>query len=628
MSVNLNVADEGVLGGGTTNSKKGNRGNRDEMLKVTLERRRLLLDIDRKSWWENWRDLISHFRPYRGRLFSQDGSDTNKGWRRNFAIVNSTPLQCINTVSAGLLAGTTSPSRPWFLYQLKDKDLMEAAGVKEWLDIATEKARDVLGESNFYNAASECYGEYPVVGVMAMGREWPIEEDLPYFQPFTIGSYYIANDKNRRVNVFFREFTWTVQQIVEKFAIGDLSKDSAWVNISAQVRSMWGNEQYDTQIYLVHAVYENPNRMKGGDGEYKANASGMRFRSVYYERGGEPHRILKDSDDDKKKTLRVGGFRNFPVFVARWYTNSEDAWGRGPAMDALGDARSLMLQEKREAQAIDKVVDPPMVANPALRNQYHSTLPGDTTFVAPDANSVGFRPVFDNWKPDINAISAKIQQIEQRIKEVTGANIFALFIDEEEQKQPVTAAEINAKQQEKLLLLGPVLENETFDFLNPLHQWLFPELMRRGMLPPPPPALRGQSIKVKYVSILAQSINAVTFGSLQQFNQFVGEVAQISAAADQNPHLDAVDFDDMIREAAKATGVPATVVRDADEIEQIREQRAQAQQQAQQQAAAQQAAETANTHADTAQTMSQTPMGAGGSLLDNLAQSVGAGAVH
>jgi Bacteriophage head to tail connecting protein len=629
MTVSLNAPDEGVLGGGMTSSRTGKVGPRDEPLKVSLERRKVMLDIDRKSWWANWMDLIAHFRPYRGRLFTQDGSDTNKGWRRNFAIVNSTPLQCINTVSAGLLAGTTSPSRPWFLYELKNKTLMEAAGVKEWLDLATEKGRDILGESNFYNAASECYGEYPVVGIMAMGREWGLTDELPHFQPFTIGSYYIANDKNRRVNVFFRDFTWTVWQIVEKFAIGDLETEGAWRNISDVVKAAWFNRQYEQQIYCVHAVYENPDRMKGSDGEFKANASGMRFRSVYYERGSDPQKILEDSDD-AKKTLRIGGFRDFPVFVARWYTNSEDAWGRGPAMDALGDARSLMLQEKREAQAIDKLIDPPMIANPALRNQYHSTLPGDTTFVAPDANSVGFRPVFENFKPDLEAVSRKIAVIEGRIKEVTGANIFTLFIDQDEQKQPVTAAEINAKQQEKLLMLGPVLENETYDFLNPLHQWLFPEMLRRGLLPPPPPALRGQKVNVKYVSILAQSINAVTFGSLQQFSQFVGQVAQISAQGAQNPALDAVDFDDMIREAAKATGIPATVVRDQDEIEQIRQQRAQAQQAQQQQEAQAAQAQTMNQHAQTAQTMSQTPApgGGSGSLLDNLAQSVGAGAVH
>jgi len=622
----LNQADER----GKITFRKPKRGNpsastQQQPLKTQLERRKSILDIDRKSWWANWRDLIDHFRPFRGRFF-QEGSDTNKGWRRNWAIVDSTPLMAVNTVAAGLLAGTTSPSRPWFTYEIEDEALMEAPGVKEWLDVTTKKARSILGNSNFYNGASECYGEFPVVGVMALGREWPLEDELPHFQPFTIGSYYIGNDKNRRVNVFFRDFQWTVQQIVEKFALGPLDKDASWKNISRQVRAMWDAEQYDVMIYITHAVYENPERMRGGDGDYKANKDGMRFRSVYYERGGEPERILKDSDDDKKKALRMGGFRNFPVFVARWYTNSEDAWGRGPAMDVLGDARALMLQQKRKAQAIDKLVDPPMKAHPSLRNQRTSMLPGDVTFVAPEAGGVGFEPVYKEFKPDISALKEDIQETQGRIKEGLFADIFAMFIDEEERKQPITAAEVNAKQQEKLLMMGPVLENDNFDFLNPLHQWLFPEMMQRGLLPPPPPALRGQKIKVQYISILAQAINAVTFGSLQQFSAFIGQIATLSKEGSQNPAMDRVDFDHLIEEGAKATGVPPTVLRDDDEIQQIRQQRAQAQQQAQQQAAQQQAAETANTHADTAQTLSQTPLG-GASALDQLASAVGAGQV-
>ena len=89
-----------------------------------------------------------------------------------------------------------------------------------------------------------------------------------------------------------------------------------------------------------------------------------------------------------RKRSCASGFRNFPVFSARWYTNSEDAWGRGWAMDALGDARALQLQQRRKAQAIDKLVDPPMVADAALRNQRTSMLAGDVTFIAPEGVEV------------------------------------------------------------------------------------------------------------------------------------------------------------------------------------------------------------------------------------------------
>lgn len=628
MGPDLNQPDEGLLGG--TLKKQAKRGfaqgnRREESLKVQLERRKGILDIDRQTWRPNWMDLGEHFRPYRGRWLI-DGNDTNKGWRRNYRIVDSTPLIATNTIAAGLQAGATSPARPWFKYILEDDQMMEAPGVKAWMDQATKKGRAILNKSNFYNASYECYGEFPVFGILAMGREWGISEDLPHFQPFTIGSYYIGNDKHRRVNVFFRDFKWTVQQVVEKFAVGPLDQEASWKPISLRTRSMWNNQQYDVMIDLTHAVYENLDRVKSKAGEYKADASGMRFRSVYYERGGDPDKILKDSNQEEaKKLLRTGGFRDFPVFVARWYTNSEDAWARGPAMDALGDARALQLQQKRKAQAIDRLVDPPMKAHPSLRNQRTSMLPGDVTFVAPEQGQVGFEPVYE-IKPDIQALLEDIKETQQRINTMMFADIFAMFIRAEETSEPITAAEVNAKQQEKLLMMGPVLEQMNFDFLNPLHQWLFTEMLRHGLLPPMPPAMRGAVIKVEYSSILAQAINAVTFGSIQQFTGFIGQVAQLSQQGAQNPALDKVDFDATIEEAGKATGVPPTMIRSDDEVTQIRKVRAQQQAQAQQQQQMQAAAEAANQHADTAQKLSQTPMGTG-SALDQLASSVGAAPV-
>ena len=612
----LNLPDEGAQGGGLRGKNRGGTAP-GEPVKVQLERRKGLLNIDRMSWYPNWRDLADNFRPYRGRWF-MDSADTNKGHRRNFRIVDSTPLIAGNTLAAGLLAGATSPSRPWFKYSVEDEALMEAEGVKAWLDVATKKARALLNKSNFYNSAYECYGEYGIFGVMAMGREWGFADDVPHFQPFTIGSYYIGNDKHRRVNVFFRDFKWTVQQIVDKFATGPLEEEASWANISAAVRAQWDAKQYDVMHDLVHAVDENLDRKKSAGGDLMADRRGMRFRSIYYERSGDPGKTLSNSDanQDDRKVLRMGGFRDFPVWVARWYTNSEDAWARGPAMDALGDARALQLQQRRKAQSIDRLVDPPMRAHPSLRNQRTSMMPGDVTFVAPEQGAVGFEPVYPTFKPDIEALLEDIRETQGRIDDMMFTNIFAMFIsgDEAGQKQPITAAEVNARQQEKLLMLGPVLENMNFEFLNPLHQWLFAEMLRHGELPPPPDAMKGQDIKVEYSSILAQAINQITAGSIQQFMGVVGQVAQLSAQGAQNPALDKVDFDEAIEQAANAIGVPPAIVRTDAAVEQIRAVRAkqQADQAAQEQQAA--TAQAALAHSQSISNLAGSPMGQGSAL--------------
>lgn len=632
----LNSPDEGLVGSSV--GKKGKNGaTGEDSPKIKLERRRNILNIDRATWWPNWLDLADHFRPYRGRWFLTAAVDTNKGWRRNWQIVDSTPLISNNMCAAGMLAGAASPSRPWFIYSIDNEELMEAPGVKEWLGQVTKTNRSILSHSNFYAQLIEALGEYGVFGIMAIGKEWnapkdPTEPDLPNFHAFTIGSYYVAQDEQRRINAFFRDFRWTVEQIVRKFVTGPLDKESSWKGVSLRTKALWFQGLKDTWIDLVHAVEENTERAKGPTGQHTLDATGMRFRSVYYERGGEPDKLLADSQksqnqlEDDKKLLRVGGFRDFPVLTARWYTNSEDVWARGPAMDALGDARALQLQQKRKAQAIDKLVDPPMVAHPSLRNQRTGMLSGDVTFVAPESQGqVGFAPAYE-IRPDLQGILEDIKETQDRIKSLMFADIFAMFIQAENTGKPITAAEVNARQQEKLLMLGPVLEqlNSMFD---QLHQWLFAQGFRHGKYPPLPPALKGATIRVQYISILAQAINAVTAGAISSFTGFLGQIAQVSAQAAQNPAMDKANFDNMIEEQGKALGVPPSCIRGDADVEQVRAVRQKKQEAQQQQEQAQQQAQNMATHAQTAQTLSQTPVGQGGNALDTLANAVGAGQV-
>jgi hypothetical protein len=400
------------------------------------------------------------------------------------------------------------------------------------------------------------------------------------------------------------------------------------------VRGMWYQGQKDQWVDIVHAIVENEKRAKGSSGDYRMDAPGMRFQSVYYERGGEPDRVLMDSRrksveqrEDDKKSLRIGGFRDFPVLTAHWYRNSEDVWGRGWAMDALGDARALQLQQRRKAQAIDKLVDPPMVAHPSLRNQRTSLLAGDVTFVAPEGNDkVGFAPAYE-IRPDLQGILEDIKETQERIKSLGYADIFAMFIQAEQTNQPITAAEVNAKQQEKLLMLGPVLEQLNGMF-NDLHHWLFVEGLRHGKYPPPPPAMRGQKIKVTYTSILAQAINAITAQSIEKFTTYIGTIAQMTAEGSQNPAMDKADFDVMIEEYGKATNIPPECVRSDADVEKIRAQRQQQQEQEQQQEQAAQQAQNMQAHATAANKLGTTPgPGGQGSVLDQLAQATGAAPV-
>src|SRR4051812_14597592 len=81
------------------------------------------LQRERASWLDHWRELSTYIQPRRSRFLS---SDVNKGGRRNDAIINSTATRAARTLAAGMMAGITSPARPWFRLTTPDPDMAES----------------------------------------------------------------------------------------------------------------------------------------------------------------------------------------------------------------------------------------------------------------------------------------------------------------------------------------------------------------------------------------------------------------------------------------------------------------------------------------------------------------------
>src|SRR5690606_18719190 len=93
--------------------------------------------------------------------------------------------------------------------------------------------------------------------------------------------------------------------------------------------------------------------------------------------------------------------------------------------------------------------------------------------------------------------------------------------------QPRNQFEIAERKEEKLLALGPVLENVYNGQLEPVIDRTFAILNRRGELPPPPPDLEGKELKVEYVSMLAQAQKAVATGGIERGAAFIGNLAAV-----------------------------------------------------------------------------------------------------
>ncbi|HFF8853433.1 portal protein [Klebsiella pneumoniae] len=530
-----------------------------ETLKEQLQKQQAQLTNDRSSFDPHWRELSDFINP-RGSRFLV--TDVNRDDRRNTKIVDPTATLAARTLSSGMMSGITSPARPWFKLATPDPDMMDYGPVKLWLEVVQRRMNEVFNKSNIYQSLPLLYaslGNYST-GAMAVLED---DSDVIRTMMFPIGSYYMANSARGSVDTCFRKFSMTVRQLVMEFGLN---------NVSDSVKGMWDSGNYESWIEVIHAVYPNIDRDTA-----KLNSKNKPVKSVYYEVGG-------DSD----KLLRESGFDEFPIMAPRWEVNGEDVYGSScPGMIALGQVKALQLEQKRKSQLIDKATNPPMVGPSSLRNQRVSLLPGDITYIDQVTGQDGFKPAY-LVNPNTADLLADIQDTRQIINSAYFVDLFMMLQNINTRSMPVEA--VIEMKEEKLLMLGPVLERLNDECLNPLIDRTFSIMARKNLLPQPPDVLQGMPLRIEYISVMAQAQKSIGLSSLSSTVGFIGQLAQAKPEA-----LDKLNVDQAIDAFAEMSGVSPTVIVPQEQVEQVREQRAQQQQQQQMVAMGMAAAQGAKT---------------------------------
>lgn len=541
----------------------------DQSIIEKMESRRGALTKERSSFIPHWQEISEFISPRTSRYLR---SDRNKGDKVGQKIINETATLALRTLESGLMAGMSSPARPWFVLGPHDPGMKEFGPVKEWLDTVSRMMREVFSRSNIYSILPKAYGSLGGYGTAAFGVVEDEKEVIRCY-PFPVGSFMIDTNERMTVDTIYREFSMTVRQLVAKFGLEACS---------LSVRALWDRGSYGEWVDVVHAIEPNFAKLVG-----KANSRDKAYLSVYYEAG-----------KDKERPLSVKGFDEFPAISPRWYVNGEDAYGsRCPAMDALGSVKALQLEELRKYQAIDYHVRPPQAADATLRNTGPDLLPGGMTWI-PGMNSGatgGIRPVYQTDPNAVAVLTEDIREVENRIRRVFYEDLMLMLATGENSQ--MTAREVEERHQEKLLVLGPMMEQQNDDLFDPLIDRTFNIMLRRGMFPKPPDELQGQALRVEYISIMAQAQKLIGVASLERFVGFVGQVATFNPEA-----LDKVDLDQAIDEYGEMTGVSSKIVVPDQVVAQKRAARAQAQQSQQMAAMAQPMAQGAQA----AKTLSET----------------------
>ena len=501
-----------------------------------LNKRWGMLKTERASWISHWQDITSYLLPRSGRYFV---TDHNKGWKRNNAIYDSTGTKALRVLAAGMMSGMTSPSRPWFRLAVANRNLMELQPVKQWLAESTEMINDVFAKSNTYRVLHAMYEELGAFGTAAalIAEDY---ENIIHLHHMTVGEFAIATDWKGDVCTLYREFEKTVAEVVNEFGIE---------NVSGPVKSAYERGDLDRWITIRHAIEPRDNR-----DATKKDSKNMPWASYYWEGGNGDGKLLRES-----------GYKSFRVLAPRWSAQGGDIYGNSPGMDALGDIKQLQAQQFRKSQAIDFQANPPLQVPTSMKNREIETFPGGISYYDASAGTQGIKTAFE-VNLNLQTLLLDIQDVRTRIN---GAFFADLFLMIAQQDGRMTATEVAARNEEKMLMLGPVVERLSNELLDPLVECTFQFLSDAGLLPMPPEEMQGHDLNIEYTSILAQAQKAVAVNGIDRY------VASMAGLAQFKPEvLDKFDADKWADIYSDKLGVDPELIMPQDKVDSIRNARA------------------------------------------------------
>lgn len=536
----------------------------------------------RLPYWATWGWIAKYMIPRRYYSFVT-ANTMNQGHRQDFDIVDRTATICGSKCAAGLMAGLTDPDRKWLVLgpAIPGFELDQAG--QAWYEDVTERLNYVYTHSNFYEAQAQHYEDLTFFGTSVV-IDYPDDDDIIHcFTPcageFLLGSGFDFSDE-----VQAREFRLTVSQMVEMFGLENCPQD---------VQRMWKQKggALEYQSVIGHLIEPNFPINSDTGTEVGVVPGGYTWREVYWVRGQKNGRPLSTS-----------GFREKPFAASRWNTQGSEAYGRGVGEDMLGDTIQLQLETRQKAESIEKVNRPPMGADVSLMNQPSSTSPGKITYFNTGTNGEKkFFPLFE-IKPDIPALSADITLIQERIARTAFNDVFQPMEDlRNETKTAITATEIDAIKEERLLPLGPVF-GRIYGALRGRVKRHLSIMARRGLLPPKPPSLRGVPTKIDFVSMLTAAQKATRTAAIARSVQFAG-----SLAGEWPQARFLIDPDKAIREFNDGVGATSTILNSPAQVKKLM-----LQFQQQQQAAA--AMEQTKVGVQAAQGLSNTSLAPGNAL--------------
>lgn len=510
--------------------------NNERKIKELKSRYSQLEDV-RNRFIDRWTDAQQYVAP---NVYSWSNVDSIPEVPVRFS---SKPCDYLDILVSGLTGYSISPNIIWFKLGLENQNLLNRYGVKDWLEEVENIMNAEFRRSNLYMAASKFIQDTCVIGHGVMLCDEDIKNNRLRFTTIRSNEAYLDCNEYGEIDTVFRRFTITLRNAVDFFGIENLSEQ---LQEDYKEVSKWNNK-----IEILYCV-----QPREKFDPKKQDAKNKPYEAIYL-------------DLTNNKIILESGYDENPYAVFEWDQMSGLPYSTSPAINAMPDIKYLNIAAKTSMRIAQTSAEPPMKASRSLKNI--NLVPKGFTYV--DTNEEVLEPIRtgENYPITLEVL----KQIEDSVKAWFNVDFFLML----QQKQgQMTATEVMELQGEKSAVLSKLIVNLN-NALQKIISRSFNLLMKEQKLPPVPETIQDEatSMKVEFIGPLAQAQRKYhTMGGIQQALSFIAPIMNLYPNAG-----DYINPDELMKRAMEGQGMPQAVIREEDEVQKIREQRAIAQQQAQ-----------------------------------------------
>ena len=481
-------------------------------------------------------------------------------------------LNAADVLAAGLTNYLTPPTSKWFALRTKDPRKMESKAVANYFQDAGAEIYHVLNNSNFYEQITPGYKSSSVYGTMTILEEEDLEDGVRFYS-LPIKQVGLVQDAKYRMHEYYLDFEYSAVEAVTRFGLE---------NVGKKIKEAFKKGERGVDKKFKFFLYLGPRYERDVTKDDNLNM---------------PIKACWVSVDDKK-IVKESGYLSMPAFTHRFYTRNSTPYGFSPAMKTLADVRWLNVMKKTMLRGAMKVSDPPMALpnnsfmlplnlNPRALNYYNAKNGIKKDDIFPIGNYA-----------NVNVNKEMTEDQKEAIKDHMFYHVFLAFRGITKQ---MNNPEVMQRKAEQMTLLGPSVGRFLSNVGGPIIERTFNILAQQGRLPNPPDELiEDPRYEVEYTSALALAQKSNDLTALNTALTTAGSLAEY------NPEIiDKIDFDKALDVTWGITGADVSVLRDENEVAQIRETRALAQQAENDRLALAEGAQIAKTGSEAARNIQQ-----------------------